>query len=131
MAARMEVTARPFASRYPPNPLPCAAAAMATATAIQSSGVHGASLADDLGGRGGLRDWVAPPAAMPPSSGSAAAATGEFGDTMGALVGVEAGDATVVPPTDLGIEGQGVVHSSTFSAQFNLLSSTSTAVVDQ
>jgi hypothetical protein len=45
MAARMEVTARPFAARYPPNPPPCAAASMAAATAIQATGrVFGLSL---------------------------------------------------------------------------------------
>lgn len=84
MAARMEVTARPFAARYPPNPPPCAAAAMAAATAIQSMGVHGASLADDCGGRGGLRDWVVPPPAMPPFSGTseAMAAAAEAGATV-------------------------------------------------
>lgn len=96
MAARIEVTARHFAARYPPNPPPCAAASMAAATAIQATGVHGASKASDMGGRGGLRDWTVPPPAMPPFSGSAAA--------MAAM----ATDATVVPPAESEVEGRRV-----------------------
>ena len=99
MAARVEVTPRPFAARYPPNPPPCAAAAMAAATAIQATGVHGQSLAEDLGGRGGLLDWVVPPPAMPPCSGSAAALASTAATTTG---------ATVVPPSESGVEGRRV-----------------------
>ena len=126
MAARMEVTARSFAARYPPNPTPCAAEAMAAATAIQSTAIHGASLAEDMGGRGGLREWVAPPtavyphhgprdsvasngsggevapsSAIPPRSGAGAAAA-----ARAAIAGyTTAAGSTVVPPGDAGIAG--------------------------